>query len=471
MTDELRPVCFVAMPFGVKEVKGAREGAPLSLDFDRLWDKAYRPAIEDAGYTPIRADFDTGSVIIKDMLERLAFSDLVLADLSLPNGNVYYEVGLRHVAKEVGCILFAADWSRQLFDVDQFTTVRYRITDGTVPDDQAEVIRQKVAGHVGKLRASRTPWHEFVSKSLAPGANTVFHQQALLLSEFQASLRAVRLEPNRERRRELIKQRMDDVEGSPVLQLPQAAIELVMHSRDLLGDMAAVVSLIDSLEPDIRNLPVLQEQRLLAIGKQNDGERAHQAAAALVALIETHGETPERWGLLGGRYKTLWRKARSERNSSGNAFPTAVETEMLSKAIEAYETGMRLDLNEFYCSSNMALLLTARGENEDFKRAPWIDRLVVAACERAIALGDTNSWIRPTLLGAAFRSGDQDEAKMWLRKVAEQGVVHWKIDTTLQDLRDYLEFIPEGGGKAAMMNVVAQLVSLLENDTEGSGKS
>ena len=34
--------------------------------------------------------------IIRDMIERLALSDMVLADVSIPNANVFYEVGVRH---------------------------------------------------------------------------------------------------------------------------------------------------------------------------------------------------------------------------------------------------------------------------------------------------------------------------------------------------------------------------------------
>ena len=63
--QELRPVCFMVMPFRKKKVTGPTgDGAPNEIDCDALWDKAYRPAIEDAGYTPIRADFDAGMVIV-----------------------------------------------------------------------------------------------------------------------------------------------------------------------------------------------------------------------------------------------------------------------------------------------------------------------------------------------------------------------------------------------------------------------
>ena len=95
-------VCFMVMPFGTKPT-GAEPGkGPAQIDFNALWDKALRPMIEnDLGYLPIRADQDAGSLIIQAMIERLAISDLVIADMTIPNANVYYEVGVRHAAKRV----------------------------------------------------------------------------------------------------------------------------------------------------------------------------------------------------------------------------------------------------------------------------------------------------------------------------------------------------------------------------------
>ena len=49
--QELRPVCFIVMPFQKKKVTGQTgKGAPKNIDCDALWDKAYRPAIEESGY-------------------------------------------------------------------------------------------------------------------------------------------------------------------------------------------------------------------------------------------------------------------------------------------------------------------------------------------------------------------------------------------------------------------------------------
>src|SRR5205823_666620 len=110
------------------------------VDFNALWDRAYVPVIEALGYEPVRADQDTGALIVNQMFERLYFADLVLADMTIPNGNVYYEVGIRHASKEKGCVLLAADWSRQLFDVTQMRTVRYPLAEGDITEATANGI-------------------------------------------------------------------------------------------------------------------------------------------------------------------------------------------------------------------------------------------------------------------------------------------------------------------------------------------
>lgn len=453
-SNELRPVCFIAMPFQTKRVLGARDGAPGHVDFDALWDRAYRPAIEDAGYTPVRADFDVGSVIVKDMVERLAYADLVLADVSLPNGNVYYEVGLRHAARDTGCILFAASWSKQLFDIDQFTTVRYDLPDGDVPDEYAELVRSEVCEAIAKLKSSKTPWFEYVDDPHAGwsgGDRTVFRKEALQLAAFQADLRAIRLNAVEAEQKAMIRQKMEDLRGSASLQLPHAAVEMVVHIRDLLEDWPAMVAFIDDLDPEVRDLPFLQEQRLLALSKSGDHA---QAATHLEALIEVAGATPERMGLLGGRYKKLWRTMRQSRFETGETRANMGERALLDKAIAAYHAGMMLDFNDYYCSCNLPLLLTARAKEDDLDRAHRLDYLVVAACQRAIDLGEDDDWTRPTLLGAALRANDVELAEHLMDKIGSEGAARWKLDTTIDDLDDFLSFLEFNPKRHALSEIV-----------------
>src|SRR5882757_6104550 len=154
-----RPLCFMIMPYGRKATHAETGHGPAEIDFNALWDRCYVPVIEALGYEPVRADQDTGGLIISQMLERLYFADLVLADMTIPNGNVYYEVGVRHAAKKTGCVLLAADWSKQLFDVAQMRTVRYPLADGDVGEAAAKAVIKAITGQIEKRRDGVSPVH------------------------------------------------------------------------------------------------------------------------------------------------------------------------------------------------------------------------------------------------------------------------------------------------------------------------
>ena len=145
-----KPICFMIMPYGTKPTQVDPSVGVANIDFNALWDRAYAPVIKDLGYEPVRADQDTGAMIITQMIERLYFADLVLADMTIPNGNVYYEVGVRHAAKEVGCVLLASDWSKALFDVAQMRTLRYPLPEGSIAETTAEKIRTAIKGPIEK---------------------------------------------------------------------------------------------------------------------------------------------------------------------------------------------------------------------------------------------------------------------------------------------------------------------------------
>src|SRR3954451_14084009 len=99
-----RPIAFMVMPFGVKPTGRSGDGVPAEVDFDELWARVYEPVLS-RDYQAVRADRDIGASIIREMIQRLAIADLVVADITLDNANVYYEIGVRHAAKRDGCVL------------------------------------------------------------------------------------------------------------------------------------------------------------------------------------------------------------------------------------------------------------------------------------------------------------------------------------------------------------------------------
>ena len=150
------------MPYGRKATQADPKRGPAEIDFNALWDRGYVPVIKELGYEPVRADQDTGALIVGEMLERLYFADLVLADMTIPNGNVYYEVGIRHAAQKTGCILLAAEWSKQLFDVVQMRTVPYPLPEGNISDNTAAALQPKIKEGIVSLRDGLSPMHQSI---------------------------------------------------------------------------------------------------------------------------------------------------------------------------------------------------------------------------------------------------------------------------------------------------------------------
>jgi hypothetical protein len=71
-------------------------------------------------------------------------------------------VGIRHAAREKGCVLLAADWSKQLFDVAQMRTIRYPLADGEVGEAAAQAIRAAIAPKIEALAKGGSPVFESI---------------------------------------------------------------------------------------------------------------------------------------------------------------------------------------------------------------------------------------------------------------------------------------------------------------------
>lgn len=79
--------CFVIMPF--------EEG------MDRVYEEVISKTLLEYGLTPIRADkiFDTKPIMIA-IMEKINDAELIIADVTGRNPNVFYELGMTHVLKD-----------------------------------------------------------------------------------------------------------------------------------------------------------------------------------------------------------------------------------------------------------------------------------------------------------------------------------------------------------------------------------
>ena len=142
MAERLPEKCFVVMPFGKKPLN---DGSGRTYDFDKVYRVMMRRAIQQAGLEPIRADeHKGGNLIHTDMFKDLRDQKVVLADLSLHNPNVFYELGIRHVMSSKGTVLMCREGSELPFDVKLSRVIFYKYDGENLDWEVAEHVVQEL---------------------------------------------------------------------------------------------------------------------------------------------------------------------------------------------------------------------------------------------------------------------------------------------------------------------------------------
>jgi hypothetical protein len=117
---------FIVRPFGIKN---DREGQPI--DFDAVETKLIGPALSWHGVEGrTTGEIAAAGNIREDMFRMLIASDLVIADVSIHNANVFYELGIRHALRPWRTIMIRCRADDTVFDLQ---TDRYLQYDRDVP--------------------------------------------------------------------------------------------------------------------------------------------------------------------------------------------------------------------------------------------------------------------------------------------------------------------------------------------------
>lgn len=113
---EAGETCFVMQPFA----------PPLG----EYYEKIYRPAIEKAGFTAVRADaeiFATGK-IIDQVWRGINNAKVLVAELTSRNPNVFYELGLAHALRKP-VVLVSSNEDDVPFDLQHIRVIYYDVHD------------------------------------------------------------------------------------------------------------------------------------------------------------------------------------------------------------------------------------------------------------------------------------------------------------------------------------------------------
>ena len=109
--------CFVIGPIG-------DEGSEERIRSDQILKHIIRPAAEECGYKAVRADeISEPGIITTQIIDHLMNDDLVIADLTGHNPNVFYELAVRHAVRKPVVQMIAAG-ERIPFDVAAARTIQ-----------------------------------------------------------------------------------------------------------------------------------------------------------------------------------------------------------------------------------------------------------------------------------------------------------------------------------------------------------
>jgi tetratricopeptide (TPR) repeat protein len=277
---------FVIMPFGTR---AHPRTSPEALDFDAVYREVIRPAADAANWNATRID-ETPFVgeISHHFIERLLRADLVLADVSVPNGNVYYELGIRHGISSGGTILIALEGSELPFDIRNQRTIFYRLTWDGLRDAYQRIVDALRSYQPVVLQNPVRRYLETIGESSSPVRDPV----------------AFELEFNGRIERATTAEQMRAVWNWAKHLRPQPLSGLLRLARRFgeLGDWSAAVetlrSAVDQYDSDY------EAHRQLAFSlRKIDPDDYAEAEAEFKKALSLNPEDPEALGMLGGLYK------------------------------------------------------------------------------------------------------------------------------------------------------------------------
>lgn len=132
----MRKVCFVVSPIG-------EEGSKERNHADRVMNEIINPIV-GKGYKVIRADKDpTPGQITSQIVKLIVNADLLIADLSFHNPNVFYELALRHITRKP-CIHLIREGEKIPFDIKDIRVIKFSLNDEKSISQAKSELREQI---------------------------------------------------------------------------------------------------------------------------------------------------------------------------------------------------------------------------------------------------------------------------------------------------------------------------------------
>jgi tetratricopeptide (TPR) repeat protein len=409
----MKPLCFVLMPFGKKKDAKGRE-----IDFNTVYDELIKPAIVAADMEPIRADEEmVGGIIHKPMFERLLMCEYAIADLSIENANVYYELGIRHAARPHSTLsIFNSDIMLP-FDVRPLRALPYHL-DARQQLSDKENDRVVIMKWLNAARKPSTdsPLFQFFD-DLKPHAiphekTDIFRERVQYSEDAKKTLFVLRQSKNLEGLKAFESSlKVNDTEGGIL-------IDLFLSYRALDG-WNEMIDLVEKMPEHLRRSLMVQEQLGFAL---NRAKRGGEAERVLLNAIETYGANSETYGILGRIYKDRWK----------NESDPMMQQSYLRQSIDMYVQGFEADWRDAYPGVNAVTLMTFLDTTDP--RQGELLPVVRFAVNQKVVHGKSDYWDYATLMELEILSGNMEEAKWYLLKALPLANEGFMSKTTMDTL-------------------------------------
>lgn len=344
---------FIVRPFGVKN----------GIDFNEVEKQLIDPALNRLDITGrTTMEIRRQGNIRLDMFQRLLTADIVIADISIQNANVYYELGVRHALRGKHTFMIRASGADLKTDEVPFDlkTDRYLTYDGLNP---AASVDDLFAGLKQTINAKQQD-------------SPVFQMLPDLAEQNRARFLPIPLDYREEVERATDKKELGDLE---LLAAEARGFEWELEGLRLVGraqfKLKAYEGARGTWEGIRRNNDLdVEANKLLGTIYQRLGDLT-SSDQALKRVLSIKGLDPkdraEVRALVGSNAKTKWTGEWSQVASLPERQQRALRSAYLKDSLEAYEAAFNEDLNHFYSGLNTLAMLTIQTRLAELLPEVW----------------------------------------------------------------------------------------------------
>ncbi len=449
----MRPRAFVIMPFGTKATEFAQ---PTEIDFDTVYRRLLEPALHAAGCDVVRSDQEPSAGDIRtEMFFELVTADLVIADITLHNANVFYELGVRDGVCPRGVFLvsgnksaarpfdIAADRSLD-YDVNLIVTDRTEDAHATDGLTQCEILAKRFSEAIAVDRqATGSPVYSHLPGLKPVNWDNIETPRAKYLNGLQSGWHSrIRIAQGNGQPGDIVTLAMNaPTRLHEARILYEAATALVALSRHSAAER--ILRDVIRLDPDNADAQIQLALVLCRVDKHAEAEQQ------LRQLSLEFRDRPRAADSLGQVLRHLWHLSWRGIERVEERRLKAIDAEQVAtSAVRSFIKAHRADPAAYFAGFNALMLAHVLNELVPGSQ-PLLQDLTatvryVAEHQRedAIESGkyDEQFWATTTLAGIVFMEGDSDKA---LAEITVACAIPAATSFQLQSFRQRLELLEE----------------------------